>query len=185
MRDSMELDLLDRLQAQSGAALSEATVTSVDGRIITVQMPGAGATCRVTPAFTIPYRPAVDDQLLVIGTPPKLYAIGLIAGAGQLDLSIAGDISLHARGGKLTLSGDHGVAIEAPSVIVTALRLDVVAEHLTELLGHALRRVRDVFTLQAGSSSTFVEGHASQHSETAVVAATGNITVSGAQVHLG
>ena len=182
MRDGMALDLLDRLHPQVG--LHEATVVAVDGRDITVRLAGADA-CRVTPAFTIPYRPAVGDQLLVIGAPPKLYAIGLIAGAGQLDLSIAGDISLHARDGKLTLSGDRGVAIEASTVTVTALRLDVVAEHLTELLGRALRRVRDAFTLQAGSSSTFVEGHASQHSETAVVAATGNVVVSGAQVHLG
>jgi hypothetical protein len=178
------LDLDAMLNTKTAPALSEATVIGLDGRMLLLRL-ADGVPSRAIPAFTIPYRPAMGDQVLVIGDGSKCYAIGVIAGAGQLDLSIAGDLSVHARDGKLTLAGDKGVAIESPMVSITTLRLDIIAERLTELLGEAMRHVRGLFTLQAARSTTFIEGHASQHSETSVIAATHTVTVSGKQVHLG
>ncbi|HVA11645.1 MAG TPA: DUF3540 domain-containing protein [Stellaceae bacterium] len=144
-----------------------------------------GTERRFTPAFALPYEPAVGDQLLVIGNDQKLYAIGVIAGAGRLSLAIGGDVSLHAIGGSLTLCGDKGVAIEGPNVGIATQRLELVAESLSEMFGNAVRRVRDLFTFQAGESHSFIEGHTSQHSKTAVINAAGTVTVTGEQVHLG
>ena len=163
--------------------LAEAEVVSLDGGI-TVALPGAGR-LRAIPAFTVPYRPVIGDRLLVIGDAMRLYAIGVVAGAGQISLTVAGDMCVHAQGGRLTLSGDAGVEIAGPTVGIAAGTVEVIAERLTELLGEAMRRVRGLFTVEAGQASTFVEGHSSQHSQTAVITAAETVNVSGEQVHLG
>ena len=164
--------------------LAEAEVVAADADGLVVLLPD-GRQRTVMPAFTVPYRPVPGDRLLVIGDAAATYAIGVVAGAGQLTLSTAGDITLHAQDGRLTLSGDAGVEIVSPAVTVVTPALEVVAERLTELLGTALRRVRGLFSLEAGRSTTFVEGHSSHHSETALIAASETVTVSGTQVHLG
>ena len=172
------------LETATVPRLAEAEVVAIEPGWFRVAMPD-GPPRQVVPAFTVPYRPAVGDRLLVIGDGASLYAIGVIAGTGQLSLTTAGDVTVHAQDGRLTLSGDAGVEIISPSVSVVTPRLEFMAEQLTELVGSAVRRVRGLFSLEAGRSSVFVEGHSSQHSQTALIAASETVTVSGTQVHLG
>lgn len=119
-------------------------------------VPG-GTVVHATAAFTVPYRPSVGDQLLVIGDERAFYAIGVLRGRGETSFSSAAGVSLRAEGGRLRLAGDRGVRVGAATIKLEARRLRRLAARAVETFGEQQRIVRERMAVEA----EVVDEHAS------------------------
>lgn len=136
-------------------------------------------------AFSMPYAPAVGDVLLVIGRGARLYAIGVIHGAGKTALSIQGDVDLRSVNGKLSLSGDRGVEIRGPEVSVYATAFRMVARDVTQKVESLYQRVSAVLRVHARETQTVVDEGAVTQAKRAAILTEETVTINGRQVHLG
>lgn len=128
--------------------LGPATVQRVDGDVALVQIDGAPSV-RARLALFIPYRPAIEDEVLVCGDERQLYVVGVLAGHGRVELS-ANNVKVAARSGHLRLSGRRGVAVNGATIRVRAGReLSMAASRTHELFDALERRVHQGYEILA------------------------------------
>lgn len=164
--------------------LGPAEVTELRGTAPMVMLP-TGVAVRAEMALAFPYAPACGDTLLVIGTDEAHYVIGVLKAGGEVSLRFQGDVSLHAVGGALSLSGDKRVQVQSDDVEIQATKLRVQADSMVEKATSRYQRVREQLSVHAGEKVELVDGDVHSRSETASVVTRGIITINGKQVHLG
>ncbi|MFO0617904.1 MAG: DUF3540 domain-containing protein [Polyangiaceae bacterium] len=166
---------------------------SVGPAVITRATPGALAAQRagarevdaaLAVAFT--YEPAVGDEVLLIEDGEgKAWVIGVLRSTGRGVVSFPGDLSVRAENGKLTLSGDRGVAIESPDVEIRASKLRTFAGAVLQHVESLSQRVRELYTLHAGNAQTIVEETALTQARRAKIVTEENVSINGREIHLG
>jgi hypothetical protein len=164
--------------------LGPAVVTRVDGDRVTVSIE-PGSQVEVVLAFALPYSPEEADVLLVIGKRDAFYAIGVISGRGRTALALQGDVSLHAVGGTLELSGDQGLKLHAPAIDVQTDTLNTVARSVVGMCSTLFQRVTEMLRVHAGESHAVVEGGSFSQSKTASIQTEETVTINGKEIHLG
>jgi Protein of unknown function (DUF3540) len=173
-----------RSSSEVGEYLGSAQVNAVSAHEVVVSLPD-GELTRAELAFALPYAPAVGDLLLVIGRGAKYYAIGVIQGSGQTDLSFQGNVRLRSVNGKLSLSADRGVEIHGPSLDVFTDSLRMIARDVTQTFQSVCQRVSSLLRVHAGETQTLVDGGTYAQSKTAAILAEEAVTVNGREVHIG
>ncbi|WP_437280976.1 DUF3540 domain-containing protein [Sorangium sp. So ce375] len=170
--------------ALPGEYLGPGRVTAAEGGAITVELPG-GQPVAVEMALALPYTPALEDTLLVIGREERYYAIGVLHGRGQTVLSLQGDVALHAREGALSLCGDKGVEIRGPELEVQAGKIRMVADAVVQRFTSVVQRVSALLSVQASESHTVVEKTSFTKAKNATILTEETVTVNGKQILLG
>lgn len=175
-----------RSEARRDAAeyLGPARVIALSPGGVTVELPD-GRTAPVELAFTLPYEPAMDDVLLVIGRGERSYAIGVLHGTGRTVLSLQGDVALHARDGALSLSADKGVAIRGQELDLQAGKIRVVADTIVQKVASVYQRISALLSVQAREAHTLVETTTLTKAKNATILTDETVTVNGKQVLLG
>lgn len=175
----------ERPEAQSACEyLGPAEVLSPGARHVEAELP-SGRRVRAAFALMFPYEAAVGDAVLVIGSPDGYYVIGVLHGTGRTVLELQGDVDLRAAGGSLRLSADEGVEISAPEVEVRTGRLHLLAEAATQTFASLRQRVRELWSVQAGTTHTVVEGAAFSQAKSATMLTEEKMTLNGKAIHLG
>ncbi|AUX30365.1 MULTISPECIES: DUF3540 domain-containing protein [Sorangium] len=164
--------------------LGPARVTSAEAGAIAVELPG-GQPVAVQMALALPYEPALDDTLLVIGRDDAYYAIGVLHGRGRSVLSLQGDVAVHAREGALSLCGDKGVEIRGPELEVQAGKIRMVADAVVQKFASVYQRVSALLSVQASESHTVVEKTSFTKAKNATILTEETVTVNGKQILLG
>jgi hypothetical protein len=159
-------------------------VVTVEPHEVTVEIRG-GERARAQMALSIPYAPALGDVLLVIGKGDDHYVIGVLHGSGKTSLAFDGAVDLRANGGPLTLSSDHGVAIQGPEVEIQTGKLQVFAEAVAEQLGSLYQRVRDALNTHAGRAHTVVDETSFTTAKNAAIVTEETMSINGKEIHLG
>lgn len=136
-------------------------------------------------ALAFPYRPVSGDSLLVIARGSSAFVIGVLEGAGTTSLEIAGDVDLRARGGRLSLRGDRGLELHAPTIDLLGDAVRVVAESVTETATNVFQRVRETLSLHAGEMRSWVKGESHQAAHRMALKTEDTVTLNGREVHLG
>jgi hypothetical protein len=165
--------------------LGPARVTASEGGRIAVEIPDRAGPVPVEPAFVLPYDPAIDDVLLVIGRGERHYAIGVLHGTGTTALRLQGNVAIHAEGGELSLSGDKGVAIRGPEIDVEGGKVRMVADAVVQKLNSVYKRVSGLLSVRAGEAHTVVERTSFTQAKNATLLTEETATVNGKQVLLG
>jgi hypothetical protein len=156
------------------ASCSYLEVELVDGSRVDAKM-----------ALALPYRPAVGDELLVIGNARAFWVIGVVSGRGAMDLRVEGDIDIHAVGGKVRLDGDRGVDIGGSHISLRTKDLSVVADKVVEKFTNAVRHVREMWTTRSGERHEIVDGNSMKTAKRVTILAKDTVAVNGRQIHLG
>lgn len=164
--------------------LGPADVREVQANTVTIELPH-GEMVEALFAFAFPYEPSVGDTLLVIGKDGQHYAIGVLRGLGKAALSFEGNVDLRAVGGKLTLSADQGIEMEAPEVGIRTRNMRVYADKLVQKLSFLHQRVVGLFDVQAKEMHTVVDGETTTRAKSATITTEEIVTINGKQVHLG
>lgn len=136
-------------------------------------------------ALAFPYKPQVDDVLLVIAKEHAHYVIGVLQGRGHTALQFHGDVELRAVGGRLDLAADRGVGIHSGEIDIVGDKVKVVAEALTQKATSLLQRVRGLLSVQAGDSHAVVQGEWIAQSRRAEILTKETVAINGKEVHLG
>jgi hypothetical protein len=162
--------------------LGPAEVVAASGAEIDVRLDGA--TVRAQLALAFPYEPVAGDTLLVIARGDACYVIGVLHGTGRSDLSLPGDVGIHAAG-ELHLSGAKGVKVTGPEVEVQTGKLRMLAENVTQRFASLYQRVTDMLSVHARQSTTLVDEAAYSQSKSAAIVTEGTVTINGNEIHLG
>jgi hypothetical protein len=144
--------------------------------------PGRAVSAKLALAF--PYAWRADDTVLVIGGPAGHYVIGVLQGAGASVVDVPGDLELRA-GGQLRLTAERGVCIEAPVVEMRSAKLNVLADAVVHTFTSLRQRVRELLSVQAGSTHTVVEQTAYSQAESVTMLTKDKMTLNGKAIHLG
>ena len=175
--------------ARLDSYLGAARVIRANGAILLVALedgPAAGGTVvHVTPAFTVPYRPAAGDQLLVLGDERSFYAIGVLQGRGQIGFSTPAGVTLRAEGGQLRLVGDRGVRVRGRTIRMQAQQLRRLATRAVEVFGEQRRVVRDRLAIDAGEVDEHADGHWLLQAQRVIVKALHKARVKSTTVRMG
>ena len=164
--------------------LGPASVTGVGAGDLSARLPG-GATVHAELALAFPYRPAVDDVVLVIGRGDAHYVIGVLRGSGETALHFEGDVSLRAVRGKLRLAGDEGVQVEGRELEILVGAFKVVAESMVQKATSAYQRISGLLSVRAGESQTLVDGTMTSKARDGVILTEEKMTINGKQIYLG
>ena len=185
--DALERCTLDQVDRSADELyLGPARVVTVADADVRVALPGDPAEeIAVAMAMALPYRPAPDDTLLVIGKAGGWYAIGVLAGRGTTSFSAHGDLEIAAPNGRLDLSAGHAVRLAAPRIDAIARRFQVAADRLVERCQQASRWVAGLLDVRAKQSTTVVEDAHLLKARTILVRADEQINLDSEQVHLG
>lgn len=136
-------------------------------------------------ALAYPYRPAVGDEVLVIGNPKGHYVIGVLEGSGKTELVLPGDVDLRAEGGTLRLSSDRRLSLDAPEIDLRSSSLRVVAGAVVESFQSLTKSVRNLFTLRAGSQQTSIEGASVSQAQSTTILSEKKVSINGKEIFLG
>ena len=169
---------------EAGEYLGPAEVVEVRPHEVVVSLPG-GETAPAELAFAMPYTPAVDDVLLVIGRAGRHYAIGVLHGKGRTAIAFQGDVELRSVNGRLSLAGDNGVELRGPEVDVYTTALRMVARDVTHRFESLCQRVGSLLRVHAGESQTIVDGSSVTQAKRAAILTEETVTINGREVHLG
>lgn len=157
--------------------LGPATVVRTEGRPDHVRVKredGAFVWARL--ALAVPYRPAVGDEVLVVGS-ERIYVIGLLRGAG--------DLKLEAPDGFIDVVAGRGVRIVAPEVSLRAGRLEIVAQRILEKARDAYLWIAELFQLKSRRMRASAESTLDMRAETAYVRAKRDMNIDGRSINLG
>ena len=168
------------------AWLGPATVLRTDRQHAVVRR-GDGLDDEVTATLVlpVPFEPAPGDVLLLLSQGGTHAAVGVLHGARPRALEFAGDVSIRAVGGSLSLHSDTSIRIEAPKVVVRASVVRTIARTLVERSERLLRWVRGLSALRAGASRRTVDGTDTTHCHDSTTLAKGTVRIDGDQLHLG
>jgi hypothetical protein len=165
--------------------LGPAVVVACEEPATVVVAPPGGSTVRAEMALALPYRACVGDVLLVIGRRDAWYVIGVLEGRGKTELSVQGDLTLHAVGGIAEIAGDKGVRVRGDRVELHARELRTVADSAIETVVSLVKRVADTLLVYARTSNTVVEEGAYTQAKTATIRTEETMSINGKQIHLG
>ena len=141
----------------------------------------AWATMAIAPM----YKPVVGDIVLVIGRESAYYVIGVIVGRGNTTMMVAGDLSLCAPRGQISLMAGKGVRIKSDEVEISAKKLSVYAEAVMERFTDVTRWVKNAFQIRAGRMRASVEGEYRVHADRINEYAKGAVNIDGEKINLG
>jgi hypothetical protein len=164
--------------------LGPADVNSVSAHEVLVTL-SDGEVVRAELAFALPYAPAVGDTLLVIGRGARHYAIGVIRGSGQTDLSIQGNVQLRAVSGKLSLAGDEGVEIRGRQLDVYTGALRMIARDVFQTFESVCQHVTSLLRVHAGESQTLVDKGTYTQAKSAAILTEEAVRINGREIHIG
>jgi hypothetical protein len=164
--------------------LGPAHVVGATGRELSLEMP-SGEIVSAMLAVAFPYEPAVGDVLLVIARGASYYGIGVLHGTGRTRLVFPGDVDLRADGGTLRLSGEKGVAIDAPELDVRVGALRMLADSVTQRFATVYQRVTTLLSVHARESHTAVDESTFTKAKNAAILTEETMTINGKQIHLG
>jgi Protein of unknown function (DUF3540) len=164
--------------------LGPAHVNSVSAREVIVTLP-EGVTAPALLAFSLPYTPAIGDVLLVIGRAGKYYAIGVLQGSGQTDLTFAGNVQLRAVDGKVCVAGDRGVEIRGSEIHLHAATLHTIAREAFHTFGSLYQRVTSLLRTHAEEVQVLVDKGTYTQAQSATVLADEAVTLKGREIHVG
>jgi hypothetical protein len=184
MGQTISLAEVRATQARAAEYLDSATVVAVAPSHVEVELIG-GARVDAQLALAMPYQPAMDDELLVIGRPGRYWVIGVVSGRGSLELRMPGDVDIHAMNGTLRLSGDEGVEVHGSTVRLVSKDLRLVADKVVKRFNTVVTRVRDMWSVRAGQRQTIVEGDSIETAERVTILGKENVAINGEQIHLG
>jgi len=161
-----------------------AVVEAVGPAEVEVRLP-TGARVRAELALAYPYRPAIDDVVLVIGRDEAAYVIGVLRGSGETKLAFEGDVTLHAVRGKLRLTGDEGVAVEGKELEILVSAFKLVADSMVHKATSAYQRITGLLSVRAGETHTLVDGTSATKAKHGVILTEEKMTINGKQIYLG
>jgi len=164
--------------------LARGVVTAVSKATVTVAL-ADGREVSATFALALPYAAREGDVLLLIGDAGEHFVIGVIAGQGKTSLELQGNVSLHAVGGLLDLSGDEGVQVRGPVVEVHADKLRTIARSVVETFSSLFQRVTEVLHVHAGQQVSIVDEGSYQQAKTTAIQTEETVTINGKEIHLG
>jgi hypothetical protein len=164
--------------------LGPAVVAAIEPGGVEARLP-SGACVRAALALALPYRPAIDDVVLVIGRDDAHYVVGVLRGSGETALAFEGDVTLHAVRGRLRLTGDEGVEVQGKELEILVSAFKVVADSMVHKAASAYQRVTGLFSLRARDAETLVDGTSTTKAHTAVVLTEDKMTLNGKQIYLG
>jgi Protein of unknown function (DUF3540) len=167
-----------------GPHVVRAVVTAVSGPGVMVAL-ADGREVSATFALPLPYAACEGDVLLVIGESGEFFVIGIIAGRGKTSLELQGNVSVHAVGGALDLSGDQGVTVRGPVVAVHADKLNTVARAVVETFSSLFQRVTDVVHVHARQQVSIVDEGSYSQAKTTAIQSEDTVTINGREIHLG
>ena len=152
---------------------------------VEVRLP-TGRTTLAQLALAFAYEPAEGDDVLLIqkGDEPA-WVIGVVRSSGRAVVEFPGDLEIRAKGGKLTLTGDEGVAVESPDVEIRAGKLRTFAGAVLQHVESFTQRVRELHSVYAGESHTIVEGTSLSQAKRAKIVTEETVSVNGREIHLG
>ncbi len=169
--------------ASSPPRLGPAEVLRSSAHGVRVQLQsGEEADARLALAFS--YEPAVGDEVLVIADDSACWVIGVISGTGKGTIAFPGDLAVQA-GGRLSLSGQAGVEIDAPKLDVRVGKLEMLARSVTQRFENVRQHVVELLSVQAGRTHTTVEGAAVTNAESSTLVTKNKVTINGKAIHLG
>lgn len=164
--------------------LGPAEVVRAGAGRVQARLPGGGSV-EARLALPFAYRAEPGDEVLVIGGDDGHFVIGVLDGQGKTELAIRGDVQLHAVDGQLALSGDRGVRIDGDRIDLQTRRLSVVADTVVEQFQSLKKRVRDLFSVEAGRRHTIVEKSTYEQAESATLVTKKKVSINGKEIHLG
>lgn len=164
-------------------SLGPALVLGIEGTRLRVQREGREVDA--VNALAFPYRPVAGDMVLVIAQDDARYVIGVLQGRGDSAFTFPADVSLRAPHGSITLGAGRGIELQAPTVKVTAGRLELLARTAVEKFTQAARWVKELFQLRAGRTHTVVQGDAFERAQARHIRAAKDVRVNGERIHLG
>lgn len=162
--------------------LGPATVIAVVGELVMLATPAGEFEAELALAF--PYRPVQGDIVLTIGEEGNAWVIGVIRGSGLTEFSVPGDMRIEARG-RISISGERGLALRAPRMELRADRLEVTAQAIVERSLRSYRWVKNAMQVTAGRLRTLVQGQATLHARRIVEQAEKDVLVDGERINLG
>jgi hypothetical protein len=173
--------------ATPGIVLGPATVVEEGHPHLTVQLPGASAPRRARIALAVPYRAAEGDQVLVLGRDEdaELFVVGVLVGAGRVELEVPGDVTLRAVGGTLRLEGDRGVEVRGSEVRVESRVLSLLAQKVLQKSDELYQRVRGLLAIHAERVHTTVDESQLTTAKSSSLLVEDVATINGKQIHLG
>lgn len=137
-------------------------------------------------ALAFLYQPRQGDVLLVLCSGEDCYGIGVLYAQGTPGIAVAGDLALHAVGGKLKLVGDEGVVIHTPNeATLSAGTFKTIASDVIEKVGTVTSWVKKQLNVRAGEETRVIEGTQTTRSKRSYHLADEAIKVDAHQVHLG
>jgi len=168
---------------QGEAELGSGRVVRVGARQTLLDLAdGRRVSARLALAFT--YVPQEGDELLVIGQEERFFVIGVLYGQGETTLELPGDVTMRAEG-DLSLTAGGGIELAAPEVDVQTGQMRMVAERIVESAHELYRRVRDHWSVRAGSKTEQVAGEWSVRAEKASLATEEDVAINGREIRLG
>ena len=163
--------------------LAPASVMNVDGQRLLLALDGRQVWAQS--ALVHYYRPAIGDQVLAIGPSEACFVIGVLHGAGTVNLCAPGDIEIHAPRGQIGLLAKHGVHIKSDAISLTANRLTVAARSLIERFTDVSRWVKQACQLRAGRLRITVEDDYRLRADRIQQQAERDVKIDGSKIHLG
>lgn len=164
--------------------LGPAEVTRIGPQRVGLRKP-SGEEVNASMALALPYEPALGDLLLLTSSAHNHYVIGVLNGRGRVKLEVAGDVSIHAAGGSLSLTADKGIQLRSPEVAVQSDRFSVFAKSAITKFTTWYQNIREMLHVRAGETHTVVDQTAVQQARRIAIVAEETASVNGQQITLG
>lgn len=185
MSNSTMSNLAELLPSQAdNLHLGPATIVRPAERDVTVRLED-GRRAEAQLALALPYVPAENDVVLVLGKDSRFYVVGVLAASGQTSLTFRGDVNLKAIGGSLRLAADEEVTVRGQRVDLEASELTMRAVNVVQKFESVVKRVRGLLRVRAKRQDTIVDETASTRAKRAAIVTQETMSINGKQIHLG
>jgi hypothetical protein len=167
-------------------ALGPGEVVRVDADRLEIAL-RSGRRVEARAALAFSYQPVEGDVVLVIGPTEDAehYVIGVIAAKGRGVMAFAGDLEIRAVGGRLSLGGDEGIELSAPTMNVQVGKLEMAARAVTQRFSTLKQRVSELLTVHAGERHEVIDGATATNAERATLLVKDKVSINGKAIHLG
>lgn len=173
------------MQQDTALYLGPATVSRTLGKRALVRRPESPLEQWADLALAFPYQPAPGDLVLVAAQEERTYVIGVLNGRGPTLLPFPGDLTLSAPDGRIRLQSGQGVSLEAPTIELSADKVELESRSFVQRLESAYLWVKDLVQVRAGRSRTVVDGALHQTAERTLIRSERETKIDGEQIQLG
>lgn len=170
-----------------GLVLGPATVVEEGHPRLLVRLPGEATPRSARIALAVPYRAAEGDEVLVLGRDQdaELFVVGVLVGAGRVELEVPGDVTVRAVGGTLRLEGDRGVELRGAEVRVESRVLSLLAQKVLQKSDEVYQRVRGLLAVHVERAHTTVDESQLTTARSSSLLVEDVATINGKEIHLG